>query len=362
MFETTHRGRRPERVAVIGAGIAGLACAQALAHQGVHVALFDKARGPGGRMASKRRPGAVFDLGAQTFTARDARFQALVASLEQEGVIARWPSVSYRVNDDGGWTPLADGKPRYAGAPRMSAITFALSDRLTRSGHVTSRFETRIRALQKSPGDKQVWRLVSDTGEVFGPFDTVVITAPPPQAQTLLDEWDTALANACAEKPQRSCWVAWVRFETPLPALDGIARWETLHAHHPALRLVSRNQTKPGREAQPESLSLLAQLDWSDAYLERPPEEAACALYAAFRSRLPAGITLPNITDLGAHRWRYAQTKEPSRESYLYSAQGLALCGESFRGSRVEDAWLSGHELGKALVALPTGYRNKTPV
>ncbi|EHR39929.1 FAD-dependent oxidoreductase [Alishewanella jeotgali] len=41
-------------IAVVGAGIAGLACANRLQQLGKPVQLFDKARGPGGRMTSKR--------------------------------------------------------------------------------------------------------------------------------------------------------------------------------------------------------------------------------------------------------------------------------------------------------------------
>ncbi|MGE6608014.1 NAD(P)-binding protein [Halomonas sp. NPDC076908] len=50
-------------VAIIRAGIAGLACDQVLANSDVHITLFDKARGPGGRMSSQRRPSATLDLG-----------------------------------------------------------------------------------------------------------------------------------------------------------------------------------------------------------------------------------------------------------------------------------------------------------
>lgn len=39
--------------AIVGAGLAGLACADELAAAGHHVTLLDKARGPGGR---KREP------------------------------------------------------------------------------------------------------------------------------------------------------------------------------------------------------------------------------------------------------------------------------------------------------------------
>lgn len=41
-------------VAIIGAGMAGLSCARALVQAGVAVELFDKGRGPGGRMSTRR--------------------------------------------------------------------------------------------------------------------------------------------------------------------------------------------------------------------------------------------------------------------------------------------------------------------
>ena len=57
-------------IAIIGTGIAGLSAAQALIAAGQNVELFDKSRGSGGRMASKRTDAGSVDLGAQYFTAR----------------------------------------------------------------------------------------------------------------------------------------------------------------------------------------------------------------------------------------------------------------------------------------------------
>ncbi|WP_254795315.1 hypothetical protein [Halomonas sp. QHL1] len=119
---------------------------------------------------------------------------------------------------------------------------------------------------------------------------------------------------------------------------------------HPALNIVSRNQTKPGRDTQPESVSLLAQLEWSEAHLEQPAEWVAEQLLTALKSIFPSSATLPRLIETGAHRWRYAQPSTPCEYDYLYSANGLALCGDSFRDGRIEDAWLSGHHLGEALV------------
>ena len=52
-----------ERVAIIGAGIAGIAAARTFAGAGWRPVLFDKSRGLGGRMATRRAEGLRFDHG-----------------------------------------------------------------------------------------------------------------------------------------------------------------------------------------------------------------------------------------------------------------------------------------------------------
>ncbi len=54
-------------VAVVGAGMAGLSAARALAEAGRQVVVVDKGRGFGGRMATRRLGTAVFYNGAQYF-------------------------------------------------------------------------------------------------------------------------------------------------------------------------------------------------------------------------------------------------------------------------------------------------------
>ncbi|RUR30967.1 amine oxidase [Vreelandella andesensis] len=333
-------------VAIIGAGLSGLACGHQLAGQGVKVSLFDKARGAGGRMSSKRRPLATLDLGAQAFTVRHDRFANKVAEWQSAGCVATWPTSRYQASASG-WQTHDDDQLRYTGTPRMSSITRHLADTLDALPNAAITLETHIIALNKTVAG---WQLQDHHGTIHGPFDMVVISAPPPQANALLAEWEPTLAAACEANPQRGCWSAWVIFEQPLPPMAKVASaWHTVHAQHPVLRLASRNHTKPGREHQPESISLLAQLDWSDDHIESDSESVAQQLLEAFVSLLPGNTNLPNIIELGAHRWRYAQPAQAGNQSYLYSTRGLALCGDSFKGSRVEDAWLSGDELGRAL-------------
>ncbi|BCB60634.1 MULTISPECIES: NAD(P)/FAD-dependent oxidoreductase [Halomonadaceae] len=334
------------RVAIVGAGLSGLACAHRLAQQGTQVRLFDKARGPGGRMSSKQRPAATLDLGAQAFTVRDERFARQVDEWRHAGCVDIWPTHRYQASASG-WQTHDDGQIRYCGAPRMSAITRYLADGLSAFADATLLLETTITALERQP---KGWQLRDAHDNRYGLFDYVVISAPPPQAKALLADWEPMLSDACEERPQRSCWAAWAIFDESLPRLPVGDQWQSLHLEHPALRLVSRNHTKPGRKHQPESLSLLAQLDWSDAHIDATPASAAQQLWEAFVTTLPSDTSLPSPIDVGAHRWRYAQPASPGRQSFLYSESGLALCGDSFRGSRVEDAWLSGNELGAALL------------
>ena len=49
-----HGGSSPVSVAVVGAGLAGVACARGLQAAGVEVTVFDKSRGVGGRLATRR--------------------------------------------------------------------------------------------------------------------------------------------------------------------------------------------------------------------------------------------------------------------------------------------------------------------
>jgi len=77
-------------IAIIGTGIAGLSAARTLHDAGQAVHLFDKSRGSGGRMASKRSDAGSLDLGAQYFTARDRRFAETVRQWQAGGWVDQW--------------------------------------------------------------------------------------------------------------------------------------------------------------------------------------------------------------------------------------------------------------------------------
>jgi predicted NAD/FAD-dependent oxidoreductase len=344
-------------IAIIGAGISGLACARALHEAGIPLGVFEKSRGPGGRMSSRRLGDeAVVDLGAQFFSVRDPDFRRQVDDWLSQDCASPWPTRLWQA-DETGWHPHNNDRERFIGTPRMSAVT----RHLARGLPLTS--DIRIERLDR---EGSCWWLVDQHEARHGPFDRVVISAPSPQALALVAPHDPALAESCEAVLQRPCWTGWALFDAPLPRLAGIDEgWQAVRLTSGPLRFVTRNDRKPGRLEQGESLSLLARIEWSQEHLEDEADTVARHLLDAFAEALPDGVTLPPPTQLGAHRWRYAQpdvfaSGEAINIDYRLGHHGLALCGDGWRGPRVEDAWLSGHHLGRALVAEQGGEPSVT--
>src|SRR5882757_1096357 len=81
---------RPARIAIVGAGIAGLVCARTLVERGLSVCLFEREAWPGGRLATRRGEVLSFDHGVQYFTTQDPQFEPVVRQWQAAGIVAPW--------------------------------------------------------------------------------------------------------------------------------------------------------------------------------------------------------------------------------------------------------------------------------
>jgi renalase len=311
-------------VGIIGAGIAGLACARELADDGFKVTLFDKGRSPGGRTATRRTEGGCeFDHGAQYFTARDARFQKVTADWIQRGVVAEWHGRIVRQED--GVVTETSPLPRYVGTPGMSAMAADIATGL----HVQSGSQ-----IVQVHRDAAGWAVTTATQEVHGPFQTLVVTLPSPQTAVLLNDHPFAALSAAV--PMTPCWAVMVAFDSKIQV-----PWDGAFVHGSPLSWVSRNSSKPGRSQQNDSWVLHATSEWSAAHLEQSPETPAKELLAAFAQLVDA--PLPSHRYLQAHRWRYSLGSDPLERKTLVDAENrLIVCGDWLSGGRVEGAFLSG--------------------
>src|SRR5215212_362652 len=112
-------------VVVVGAGIAGIACAVELASARVDVRVVDRGRAVGGRMASKRIDGRPVDLGAAYFTVRDPEFAQVVARWRTAGLARPWTSELAVLG--GGEHERAPGPVRWAARGGLRSLVAALA-------------------------------------------------------------------------------------------------------------------------------------------------------------------------------------------------------------------------------------------
>lgn len=311
-------------IAVVGAGLAGLACARRLSQAGLPVRLFDKGGAPGGRIATRRREDATFDHGAQYFTVREASFAAVVDAAAGQGAAARWVP-----RWPGGEQEL---RTLWVGAPGMASLPAALGAGLDLS------LRCRVTELSRE-GD--CWVLRDDLGRRLGPFAFVVLAMPAPQAAALA-AGATTLAARVGAVPMAPCFAAMLAFEAPLE-LDFDADWR----EDPVLPWVARNSAKPGRRGL-DAWVLHADAEWSRGRLEAPQAEVQAALVQRFEQR--AGRRLPPIAHASLHRWRHARVEAPLGEPWAADwGASLAFCGDWCLDARVEAAFLSGDALGREL-------------
>ena len=318
--------RQPPRVAVIGAGISGLICARTLADQGRAVTVFEKSRGVGGRLATRRADGGIgYDHGAQYFSARDPRFRRHVRSWHEDGIVEAWKG---RVVDHfpDHIVDRSNSGERYVAVPGMSA----LGKHLARDLEVLT--ETQVTSLER---DGERWSVLGPEAARLGAFDIVVISAPARQSAQLLQPI-SSIGSRAASCEMRSCWALMLTFA------DGTgACFDGAFVHQSPIAWMARNSSKPGRAPAPETWVAHASSTWSLAYLECDPTEVQRHLSAAVSNVLGLPSRVPD--HVAAHRWRYSIPAHIAGEDCLSdAAQRLVACGDWCRGTRVEDAFLSG--------------------
>lgn len=313
-------------IAIVGAGLAGAVAARDLAAAGRRVHIVEKSRGVGGRMATRRTDGLAFDHGAQYFTARGPGFAAEIEGWTARGLAAPW------------------GDGRFVGAPAMNAPVKALVAGLPlTTGFTAAR-------LSGVPG---AWMLDSAEGERLGPFATVLVCAPAPQAASLVATVAPGLAEIASAAGYAPCLALMLAFAPgDLPGdLPAASRPD-----HSAVAWIAADGSKPGRaEGGPVRIVVHATPGWSRAHLEQPPEAIAAALLDEAAPLLRARAA---PVHRAAHRWRYALVEEPAGRDCLFDpALGIGAAGDWCRAGRVEAAYDAGRALARAVLAAPEEAR-----
>ncbi|MGY1779150.1 NAD(P)/FAD-dependent oxidoreductase [Geodermatophilus sp. SYSU D01036] len=313
----------PNEIVVVGAGIAGVACARALADAGVPVRVRDRGRRPGGRMASRTLAGRVTDLGASYLTASAGTpFAAVVGDWVARGLARPWTD-TFAVAGPDGIRDSSSGPVRYAAPGGLRSLVADLAAGLD--------------VVQGSAVER-----VGPGARVDGAeAPAAVLALPDPQARRLLPP---DLAARLLDEEDARPW---------RPSLAVALGWDERHwpadlhgafVHDdPVVEWIADDGDRRGDGAP--VLVAHTTPGTAAAHLD-DPGRAAPEVTAAVCRALGIG---PAPAWTHVHRWTFAKPAVPREEPFGLAA-GVGVCGDGWRApSKVESAWTSGHLLGTAL-------------
>lgn len=315
---------RTPHVLIVGAGIAGVACARALLDEGIVPRIVDRGRAPGGRLASRTINGRTVDLGAAYFTADpSSRFGGVVAGWAERGLARPWTDTVAVAGPDG-VERFSTGPVRYAANAGLRGLVVDLARGLDIEQGVT---------IEEVAG-----------GEADGErYDTVVLAMPDPQAQRLLapdsphrgtlgDPWVPSIAVVLEweERTWPQFHAAFVNGSAELTSLadDGDRRGDSapVLVAHTTPEVAREHLSEPDGAIRPTTAAVQRLLGLPDA-----PVRAV------------------------AHRWSFARPAAQHPEPF-FLRDGVGVCGDSWgERSSVATAWASGDALGRAIATTAAG-------
>ena len=320
------------RIAVIGAGMAGLACAQELLRADAKVTVFERSRGLGGRLATRRHGDLAFDQGAQFITARSRAFVGYAQSAIRADVLDAWrPRV---MEDERSWpAPIEDW---WIGKPGMSALVRPLARNLE--------IHTGVAVHELLPSQRG-WELQTDSGRQHHVFRAVAVAIPAPQAATLLGPHGRAFRHI-ADVRMAPCWTGMFAFERPLDLGAEARRWTD-----GPLVWAACNSSKSQRLRLPQCWVVHASSKWSRERLEIDAQDAARQLFDAFAHSVGRALPTPSFST--AHRWRHALVEQPLGLQSIADEESTAgACGDWCIAPRVEAAFESGRSLAHSILSM----------
>jgi predicted NAD/FAD-dependent oxidoreductase len=330
-------------ILVVGGGVAGLTCARALAAAGSPVVVLERARGVGGRCATRRIDGQPLDSGPAFLHGRDPAFLAVLDEVRATR-LPGWPSAV-----EGAGLPcqpeaFRPGERRLAFADGVNALP----------RHLAAGLDVRLQAevTRLEPGPEGLALRCADGAVHRGA--AVVLALAPEQAGALLEAMPDAppgvdgLRALLQLSRSQACLSLLALYPAEAPRPD----WQIRYPERsPLLQVIGHDSTKrpPGARL---ALVLQARAAWSRAHLDDPDWPAAVLAEAG---RL-LGRWAAHPTHQHAHRWSHARNDGGAQLASpvlipLPDGGRLGLCGDRFgRGGGVEAAWWSGRRLAERIL------------
>ena len=316
--------------------MAGLGAARTLQQAGQTVTIYEKSKGYGGRVATRRVGPYTFDTGASSIAPRGRSLEAVMlheldrTELVEIGV----PIYTHNGIRVGPGDITRNRAPRYAYRSGNTKLA-----KLLATG-IDIRFEQVIARFRKN-GDS--FELAGET------YDALILTPPAPQTQSLLDASD--IRRSISQASFRSCLAVLLGYDQPNPSMAYHAIIEP-DQRYPLTWLCFESVKCPDR-APEGHCAMVAQL--SPSYSLSHYEEADAQIIAdtvEYVVRLYGSkYAKPLVADV--KRWRFSQPESFALfDSVNEPGSRLVIAGDGTLGARVEFAFETGARAARQLLEI----------
>ena len=322
-----------DKVAVIGAGISGLALANKLKKH-FEVVVFEKSRGYGGRVATRRAGEFIFDHGAQFFKVKTDEFREYIKPMIDQGVVDIWKARFVEI-DNGKITNnriWGDDPSNYIGTPSMNSIGKYMADGL----------DVRLSDKVANVAQGTKWELYDEAGANIGEFDWVVSAIPPKQVIEMIPDVIN-LYSKISSYEMLACYSLMLGYEEKMDI-----GFDAALIKGADISWLSVNSSKlPG--ANNTTFLIHSTNKWASQNIDRDRDWVKGYLCNELSNLVP--IKTESANYVGLQGWRYANIKKQNNiEFFLDKDNKFGLCGDWFVQGRIEAAYLSGSHLGDQML------------
>lgn len=332
-------------VAIIGAGVSGLAAAHVLQDAGHTVTLFEKTSSVGGRATTRQRNGFTYDCGAQYIKGGNPVTDSLITGrylLPDLIDIAKPVWIFDKEGHIQQGDPLQNADPKW----NYRSGLIALPDQMAQGLHI--RMKTPIYHIEQTATG---WALFTTADHLLGTFNQLLITIPAPQAAELIekcrhsiypisDPTHTDLRKKISSTLRTASYNPLISVAlgyTPTPQTRPYYALVNTDKAHPISWLAWEHEKSPER-VPPNTGLLIAQMapQYSRDFWHTSDEEIISGVAHLVANLLDEPLNTPVFKDI--QRWQYALPATKADATQLNTRTlpvGLAFCGDAFVGGRV---------------------------
>ena len=322
-----------KNIAVIGAGLAGTTIASKM-NEKFDVKVFEKSRGVGGRMSTRKETPYIFDHGAQFFKIKTSDFKNFLSELFSQQIIQPW---NFRLAYFDGQNlskikSIKDEDKFYVGVPNMDTIIKHLSK------NCNVILNTKIEKIIK---ENHKWNLYDQNKKSYGKYDWVVLSLPANQSLELITE-KISFYPLIEKIKMKGCFSLMIGMSESLN-LD----FDAALIQNEDIAWFAVNNSKPSRMNN-YCLLINSSYEYASKNINTSKEKVLKHLLNISSKFINYDLLKSNMIKI--HEWRYVEAKCSPKENYFIDhKEKVAVCGDWLINSRVEGAFLSANELSKEI-------------